>query len=187
MQHRYGQDTVALLLETVRITEKTNIGLSQWSTQPTRKKFGNQNCQLIANKLKVRVIPALEKEFGRYVDIPVKFSYKQDVIKYVLQKNQAMNYRFVRKKENWYLFVTTKYKNVDVITNKNWGAIGVDLNHSYIAVAETNRHGNLVRHQKIYTFIQDRTCHQVTATLAESCKQIISFAVKNKNLLLSKN
>ncbi|XEY26442.1 IS200/IS605 family accessory protein TnpB-related protein [Candidatus Uabimicrobium helgolandensis] len=144
------------------------------------EKFGNQNCQMVGNKLKVRVIPALEKEFGSHVDVTVEFSYKQDIIFYALQKKQAMNYRFVRKKENWYLFVTTKYKKVDIITNKNLGAIGVDLNHSHITVAETNRHGNLVHHQKIHTLIQDRTCHQVTATLAEACKQIISRAVKEQ-------
>ncbi|MEX2666281.1 hypothetical protein [Candidatus Uabimicrobium amorphum] len=47
--------------------------------------FGNQNCQLLGDKLQIRVVPSLEREWGKYVNIPVKFSYKQETISAALK------------------------------------------------------------------------------------------------------
>lgn len=138
--------------------------------------FGNQNCQLINNKLQIRVMPGLEDQFGSHVNIPVSFTYKQDVINEAIKKKQAMNYRFVRKEKGWYLFLTTKEIERKTTTSKQLGAIGVDLNSSHVAFAETNRHGNLVDYGKISTPIQDRSSHQVTDTLSLACKKIIQKA-----------
>ncbi|WP_368239114.1 IS200/IS605 family accessory protein TnpB-related protein [Candidatus Uabimicrobium amorphum] len=142
--------------------------------------FGNQNCQLLGDKLKVRVAPSLEREWGKYVNIPVKFSYKQETITAALKNQQAINYRFVKKENDWYLFVTTKEKPAPITTKKEFGTIGVDLNHSHVAFAETNRHGNLANYGKIHTPIQDRSSEQVKAMLAEACKEIITLAKKQQ-------
>ena len=138
--------------------------------------FGNQNCQLLGNTLQVRVIPKLAEEFGRHVNIPVEFHYKEHVIRDAIANEQAINYRFVRQNDNWYVFVTTRLQATEKITRRQCGAIGIDLNHSHIAYAETNRHGNLVHHGKINTPIQDRSSEQVTAMLSEAIKTIVQRA-----------
>ncbi len=151
------------------------------------ERFGNQNCQLIGDKLQVRILPSLEKEYGKYIKIPLDFSYGKDIVNNALSKKQAMNYRFVRKDKNWYLFLTTKRKEAETTTRKELGAIGVDLNKAHIAYAETNRHGNLVKFDKIITPIQDMRKHQVSATFGEAIKQIVIYAKKqNKPIVIEK-
>ncbi len=144
------------------------------------EKLGNQNCQLLPEKLQVRVLPSLSKKYGQYVKIPVQFSYGQQVINASLQQGRAINYRFVRRDNGWYLHLTTESPPVPKRTRKALGAIGVDLNKAHLAWAEINRHGNLINYATIATPIQDRSSHQVTATLAEAVKQIVDYAKKQE-------
>ena len=132
------------------------------------EKLGNQNCQLLPGKLQVRVLPDLLQTYGQYVKIPVEFSYGQQVINASLQQGRAINYRFVRRDKGWYLHLTTEFPPAPKRTRKALGAIGVDLNKAHLAWAEINRHGNLINYATIATPSQDRSSHQVTATLAEA-------------------
>lgn len=142
--------------------------------------FGNQNCQLIGNRLQVRVLPRLEKQLGQYISIPIEFSYGQDLIDYALSKPQAINYRFVRKEKGWYVFLTTQRPPVKLRTQKRLGVIGVDVNKAHLAWAETNRHGNLIGFDTISTPIQDRNSNQVSATFGEAIKIIVEYAAKQQ-------
>lgn len=142
--------------------------------------FGNQNCQLLSNKLQVRVCPALQEKYGQYVNIFVEFKYGQEVVEQAIRKMQAINYRFVRKNKKWYLYLTTDIAPVAKVTKKKLGAIGVDLNKAHLAWAEIDRHGNLINYDTILTPIQDRSSHQVTATLADAVKQIVDRAKKQE-------
>ncbi|MBU1558059.1 hypothetical protein KKC45_03795, partial [Patescibacteria group bacterium] len=144
------------------------------------ERFGNQNCQLIANKLHLRLLPSLEKKYGKHIEIPINFSYGKDIINNALLSKQAINYRFVRKENTWYLFLTTKRKEIEHSTKQGLGAIGVDLNKAHIAWAETNRHGNLVKFGKIITPIQDMRKHQVSATFGNAIKEIVQYAKKQE-------
>ena len=144
------------------------------------EKFGNQNCQLIGDKLQIRVLPALEEKYGKYVHIPVKFNYGQKIINYALTKGQAINYRFVRKNEQWYLFLTTKREPEQASTKKELGAIGVDMNKAHLAWAETDRFGNLIKFDRINTPTQDRRKEQVKATLGEAVKTVVKYAKKQQ-------
>jgi len=144
------------------------------------EKFGNQNCQLIAWRLQIRVAPALQEKFGNYVDIPVQFNYRVQIIMEALANGQAINYRFVRKAKGWYIHVTTEKAAMERVTRRDCGAIGVDLNKAHLAWAETNRHGNLIHSGTIATPIQDRRADQVTATLSEAVKQIVEYARKQE-------
>jgi len=142
------------------------------------EKLGNQNCQLLADKLQVSVIPALSEKYGKHVNIPIKFSYGQDVINDAIKNETALNYRFVRKAKGWYLYLTTDIAAAKKITRKELGTIGVDLNKAHLAWAEINRHGNLIKFDTIHTPIQDRSSNQVTATLAQAVKEIVEYAKK---------
>jgi IS605 OrfB family transposase len=139
--------------------------------------YGNQNCQLIKDILKIRVIPKLESIYGAYYNIAhIFFSYGQDIISKALEKHQAIHYRFVRKDKAWYLFLTTERESAKIATKKGIGAIGIDLNASHIAWTEVNRHGNPVDFGTILTPIQDCSCEQSKSMLSEALKQIVRHA-----------
>ena len=140
------------------------------------EKFGNQNCQLRGDRLYVRALPALEKKYGKYVEIPVKFKYREELIADAIKNEQAISYRFVRKEKDWYLFLTTERKTTKKVSRRCLGAIGVDVNKAHLAWAETDRHGNMIKFGKIQTPLQDRRSEQLTATLAEATKQIVQYA-----------
>ncbi|MBI4708323.1 MAG: hypothetical protein HY761_10455 [Candidatus Omnitrophica bacterium] len=75
------------------------------------ERFGNQNCQLIGNKLHIRVIRKLEGRYGRdYVIENIAFPYGQDEIAQALSRGQALSFRLVGKKKGWYLYLTTERK-----------------------------------------------------------------------------
>ena len=151
------------------------------------ERFGNQNCQLVGNHLQLRMLPSLQEEQGKYIEIPVEFSYGQEIISAALKKQQAINYRFVRKEKGWYLFLTTKRVVAKQQTKRSLGAIGVDLNKSHLAWAETNRHGNLVKYGKIGTAVQDRRSDQVSASLGEAVKKIVEYAkAQQKPIVIEK-
>ena len=57
---------------------------------------------------------------------------------------QAISYRFKRDHKGWRVFATTQMMDVAVVTDKQRGAIGVDLNADHLAVAETDASGNYV-------------------------------------------
>ena len=51
---------------------------------------------------------------------------------------QAISYRFKRDGKGWRVFATTNMMDVSVITDKDLGAIGVDLNTDHLPVCETD-------------------------------------------------
>jgi len=151
------------------------------------EKFGNQNCQLIGNILQIRVIRTLEEKLGKFVNIPIKLPYQQEIIYDAIKNEQAISYRFVRKEKNWYLFITTNRQNIEKKTKRCLGAIGVDLNKAHIAWSEINRHGNLIAFDKIHTLVHDRSSEQVTATLAEAAKELVLYAKKQEKPIVIEN
>ena len=148
------------------------------------ERFGNQNCQLIGCELQVRILPSLENEYGKYIKIPVKFSYGQDIINNALSKKQAISYRFLRKEKSWYLFLTTKRENVVCTSRKELGVVGIDLNKAHIAYAETDRYGNIIKYGKIITPIQDMRKEQVIATFGDAIKEIVEYAKKQEKAVV---
>lgn len=144
------------------------------------ERFGNQNCQLLGERLQVRVPRHLEEEIGRYIEIPVKFNYGEEIIAHALKNEQAISYRFVRKEKGWYVFLTTKRVIVETKSRKELGVIGVDVNKAHLAWAETNRHGNIVARGTEQTPLQDQRSDQVTATLGDAIKQIVEYAKKQE-------
>jgi IS605 OrfB family transposase len=145
--------------------------------------FGNQNCQLVGNKLYIRVMPFLVKKYAdtsKYTDTYIInnlcFSYGQEHIAHALEKNQALNFRLVSKKKGWYVHLTTEISPPKQITKKQLGAIGVDLNPSHLAWTEINHHGNLIAFANIPTPLRDCRKAQAKAILTQAVNQIVDHA-----------
>ncbi|MEM7184882.1 MAG: IS200/IS605 family accessory protein TnpB-related protein [Spirochaetota bacterium] len=151
------------------------------------EKLGNQNCQLLIDHIQLRIPPCLEEEFGKYIQIPVEFTYNEKIIQYAIKKNQAINYRFARKNNQWYVFLTTKRPPVEKTTNKKLGAIGVDINKAHLAWGEINRHGNVISFGKIPVLVQERTSNQISASFGEAVKQIVEYAKKQQKPIVVEN
>ncbi|BDG60475.1 IS200/IS605 family accessory protein TnpB-related protein [Caldinitratiruptor microaerophilus] len=139
---------------------------------------GNQTCTLFPDgTLRLRVPNALAGEYGTHVLIRgVRFAYGQDVLGAALAAGQAISYRFVRKDGTWYLYATTERMPAPVVTHRQAGAVGVDLNPGLVAVAEIDRSGNPVGTRHIPLQIQGRRREQVLATLGEAVADVVAWA-----------
>ena len=62
-------------------------------------------------------------------------------------KVSPLSYRIVKKKGRYYLYCTFGFQvdNSDIVTLSEYGAIGLDFNKGFVALAETNRYGHLVQ------------------------------------------
>ena len=111
---------------------------------------GNQLCRLTKDgNLKITTPPCLLKEFGSYIQCDgVKFRYGQEFIDIALTPTKhkrgkeyrngtekAVTHRFVKRNDKWYLHTTVELPDIPTISNKNNGAIGIDLNVKSIAWA----------------------------------------------------
>ena len=65
---------------------------------------------------------------------------KMNQVKYY----RALTWKFVRKDNNWYAYVTVDVDVQNVISLKNNGIISIDFNHGFLAVSDVDRYGNLV-------------------------------------------
>ena len=139
---------------------------------------GFQICQLtVSGSIKIRVPEALESQFGTYVAADgLNFSYGAEDIRYALENNQALTYRFVHKNENWYVFVTVDRLEVPLQTHRRNGAIGVDLNPGKIGWSYCNAEGNLKSHGQFPVNFQDRSNKQIEAALGDVCAQLVLLA-----------
>lgn len=147
------------------------------------EKGGNQTCTLsLDGTLRLRVPNALIPQFGHWVVLrDVRFSYGQDVIDRALLGNQPISYRFVRREKKmgrpvWYVQATTERPDVEIITRRALGGLGVDLNPHLVAVARIDRHGNPAAWRHIPVCLQGRRREQVKAALGEAVAEIVAWA-----------
>src|SRR6476620_995090 len=113
--------------------------------------FGNQSCTYdLENHLRMRVFSKDEEVFGQYVTLQnVKFGYGQENIDQAktpslgytkgkmnqVKYYRALTWKFVRKDNNWYAYVTVDVDVQTVISLKNNGIISIDFNHGFLAVS----------------------------------------------------
>ena len=175
---------------------------------------GNQSCIATleadnALTLKLKIPSALHQRYGKFLSIGnVSFSYGFDNILAAIDENkernhlskkaqvavhgqkykeygQAISYRFLKDAKGWIVFVTIERKAPKIITNKNLGAIGIDINQHHLAVTEIDRTGNPVKAFNIPLVTYGKTTNQTKALVGDACKQLIDFAVKtNKPLVI---
>ena len=128
------------------------------------EKCGNSNFQLSYtrrnNQFKIKV----RKDFDgnkqavgndRYVYGKCYFNHlKKYLISILKNHNLPLTYRIIKRFNKYYLQCILTIKK-ESVTRKTYGTIGIDFNKGFLAVAETNEHGNLLNIMRLnYIFGQ---------------------------------
>jgi len=102
--------------------------------------------------------------YGKYIVFEnIKFPYGQEVIdnaiktyigetkgrKPVKYCNSAISYRFIKNEHGWYINATAETDVPDIITSKEIGCIGVDMNAGFISCCGVDRFGNPIEEEKV--------------------------------------
>ena len=133
--------------------------------------------------LRLRLPDALEAEYGKHLVIEgVRFAYGHAAVLAALDCNrrgepgQALSYRFKRDRKGWRVFVTTQMPVVEVVTERSRGAVWVDVNADYLAVAECDRSGNPVSSWRVPLATYGQSTKQAEALIGDAVAGIISRA-----------
>jgi IS605 OrfB family transposase len=149
---------------------------------------------------------ALITKHGKYILLPnIRFAYGHEAIVSAIQncqlrrdltllkdpcyKNcgQAITFLFKKDKKGWRVFVSTDVKPPLLISNKERGVIGLDINSDHLAVVETDRFGNPIEK---YTFplpLQNTTKQQTRAMIGDASKKIIALCEQAQKPLVLEN
>ncbi|CAB4243211.1 transposase [Methylacidimicrobium sp. AP8] len=157
--------------------------------------LGNQSCQAVAEpdgglRLRLRLPNGLGEPSKHLVIEGVRFAYGQEAILQALsvgrvvtaqtktgklvrkREGSAVSYRFVRDRKGWRVFVSVEAQPVALATRRLAGAIGVDINPDHLALAETDRFGNLVGIRRIGLHLYGKSEEQAKAAIGDACRQI---------------
>jgi len=93
------------------------------------------------------------------------------------QGHEAINYRFLRDDKGWRVFATVALPGVPLVSHKDCGVIGIDINAGNLAVTETDRYGNAVEYFSVPCVTCGKTAGQRMAIVGDAVRQVISFAV----------
>ena len=155
---------------------------------------GNMLCQLSEQgdtlTMKLRLPDSLN--LGKHLNISkINFQYGKDQIQKALQSSHrkqredgkgtvrdgtALSYRFVKDKKGYRLFVSVDVTAPELLTNRNLGAIGIDLNADHLAVSEIDYRGNWIFSQRHDLPILGKTSHQASAMIGDEVAKIIELA-----------
>jgi IS605 OrfB family transposase len=172
---------------------------------------GNQSCTATLQEdgtliLRLRLPDCLAEKHGKYLIISnVQFSYGHDVIianlkncelRSSLQRTRnknhkdfgvAISYRFLKDKKGYRVFVSTQVSEPTWITRKDRGIIGIDINVDHIAVVETDRFGNPIKHKCFPLVCYGKTTEQAKALIGDVTAEIVEWAkATQKPLILEK-
>jgi IS605 OrfB family transposase len=168
---------------------------------------GNQSCTAMLQpdgtlSIRLRLPDSLVKD-EKYLTIPnVKFEYGHEKVLAALysclershllkSKNsnyknfgKPLSYRFKRDKKGWRLFVSTPVASSLCITQQGLGSIGVDINADHLAIAETDRYGNLVKSHIIQFKAYGKTADQAEASINDAVATLIDYGVATKKAIV---
>jgi IS605 OrfB family transposase len=138
--------------------------------------------------LRLRLPDAIVKDSKYLTLADLRFDYGHNAIVAAIGRNlsdnkedwQAINYRFVRDDKGWRVFVSVALPEVQTISHKDTGVIGVDINAGHLAVTETDCYGNPVKYFSAPCNTYGKTANQRKAIIGEAVKQIIAFAISRR-------
>ena len=160
---------------------------------------GNQTCQAQLAEdgslsLTVRLPDALSAH-GKYLSIKgVRFAYGHEQVVAALCSSRmenaftqagkairkrvgtAISYRFVRDDTGWRLFATVEAAPVAEVTHRLAGAVGVDVNADHLAIAETDRFGNLTGAWRLELPLRNKTTEQRLALIGDAVIRVAQQA-----------
>lgn len=160
---------------------------------------GNQTCQatLAADgtlSLKLRLPNAMTVQGNHLTLTGIRFAYGHEAIVAALQSSRrlsattkagkptvkrtgaAISYRFVRDDQGWRIFVSAEAQPVVQASRKELGAIGIDINADHLALAETDRFGNLIATRRIDLPLYGKTTDQAKAIIGDACVEVARMA-----------
>ena len=137
--------------------------------------------ELILSRMKSRGDPAEKYEAA-------KNSYKLKQYRFakftksnaLCDFGQAISYRFKRDSKGWRIIISlTNEVEINYVTNKQKGAIGIDLNEHHLAVTEVDERGAIVQTQDIYFRKKDYndTSQQTKSGLGFAIRQVMDLSV----------
>jgi len=167
---------------------------------------GNQSCKLMKSgnslTLFVRLPNTLSSKSLKIENL--SFAYGQEEIEKALEGNElrrqlrllkkpyshlgtAVNCLFKKDQKGWRIFVTIDEKQPLAKSQNNCGVIGLDINIDRIALAETDRFGNLIDKKSFLFATYGKSTNQSKAVIGDVVKQITEVAcLKHKPLVIEK-
>ena len=149
-------------------------------------------------RLRLRMPDGLAGLHGKYLVVPnVRFASGHDVVLATLGSNteyavyrrehgekearvtalgQAISYRFERDAKGWRVFATTELPEVEVTTDRQRGAIWVDLNADHIAVSETDASGNYLKAWRVPLVTYGKSQRQAEALIGDAVASVVEYA-----------
>jgi IS605 OrfB family transposase len=136
------------------------------------EKAGNQTCQaVLAQDGSLDLVLRMPDAMGKRITLTgLRFAYGQQQIE--AARHTAISYRFLRDAKGWRVFVSLDVAGPPTVSHALLGAVGVDLNADHLAVAETDRFGNLIDHQRIDVVIYGKTSDQSKALIGDAAVAI---------------
>ncbi|MBC7472676.1 MAG: IS200/IS605 family element transposase accessory protein TnpB, partial [Candidatus Sericytochromatia bacterium] len=156
---------------------------------------GNQNCQIkhIINNLyeiKLNINPKENKLNNRYIKFKIYLhNDKNNTLNNAISLKQAISFRFnkVNKVDGYKISISldkTK-QQTKMISNKSLGTIGVDINADHLAVAQTDRFGNLLEVFNLPLDLKNKTTEQSKALIGDAVKELTDYALQvNKPVVI---
>jgi IS605 OrfB family transposase len=162
--------------------------------------LGNQTCHLSYEDKKFNLRLRMPDSFSeKYLEIKdLHFAYREEELIRRCQLNettsdrQATNFRFHRDHKGWRIIVTSNEVSLPlenlgpkpIITLKNIGGIGIDLNADHLAIAEIDEHGNLVKVWTIPLKFKDLSKFQRRDLINKAIKKLVAYAAKVRKPLI---
>jgi len=131
-------------------------------------------------KLRLRLPDAIADGSGKYIVIDdVRFPYGQNHIVAALSAKQSVSYRFLRDAAGWRVFVTTDMPIVDVVSRRQLGAVGIDINADCLAVNEIDHYGNFStsKAKVISCVTYGKTTHQAAAVIGNAVRDVMARVI----------
>ena len=156
--------------------------------------------------LRLRLPDARAETHGKHVNLDgVRFAYGHEPILAALRSGRritastrsgqvvtrrtgtAISYRLLRDEKGWRVFLGVAARPVDHVSRRESGAIGIDVNADHLAIAETDRSGNLVSTSKIGLALYGKRADQARALTGEAAVSIAAQArAAGKSVVLEK-
>ncbi|MFA5135223.1 MAG: IS200/IS605 family accessory protein TnpB-related protein [Patescibacteria group bacterium] len=163
---------------------------------------GNSIAQLVEQPdgsftLALRTAPGLVNKFGPTVVFEnLEFHYDRSGknntvhdIRAALDRGDALTFRFNRGKKNrWTVHVSLRRSEVEIISNRHNGRVGIDINNGSLDAAFADFEGNMKAWISVPFKTSKSANHdQIQASIGEAVKQIIAFAVLHKAPVVIEN
>ena len=143
---------------------------------------GNQGCSATALgsgifRLRLRLPNRLVADYGKYVVTTVQIAYGAAHIEHALAMKQAISYRFKRDEKGWRVFISTAEIAVEQASDRRTGTLGVDLNADHLALALTDRFGNLIASERVAMVTYGCSAEQAAAKIGDAVRHAVAVAV----------